>query len=75
MGTASLANSFAEKDMEYLVENKMNVSEQKALVTVKKNHILCCVSNCVVSRSREAVILCLATVIPHNLGSLVEERR
>ena len=74
LGTALPGSSFAEKDVAYLVENKMNISEQRALVTVKVNHVLCCVSKCVVSRSREAVILYLAIVIPHNLGSPVEER-
>lgn len=75
LGTASLGSSFAEKNVEYLAENKLTISEQRALVMAKTKHALCCVSKCVVSRSREAVVLYLAIVIPHNLGSPVRERR
>ena len=75
LGTASLGSSFAEKDIEYLVENKMNISAQRARVKVKANHILWCVSKHVFSRSREAVILLyLVIVLLHNLGSPVQER-
>ena len=53
-----LESSRAEKDLGGLVDNKLTVSQHRALVAKKAKGILGCIRQSVVSRWRE-VILCL----------------
>lgn len=65
---------FAEKNAEHLADNKVNVCEQRALLTVMANCVLCFVSKCAVGRPREEVTVYLATVVSHNLGCPVGKK-
>jgi len=64
LGTADLKSSFAENDLRFLVDTKLNRS-QCVLVAEKSNSILGCIRS-VPSRLREAIVpLYSALVKPH----------
>ncbi|GAB0178056.1 mitochondrial enolase superfamily member 1 [Grus japonensis] len=66
LGVDLLGSSAAEKDLGVLVDNKLSMSQQCALMAKKANGILGCIQKCVASRSREVILpLCFALVRPH----------
>ena len=66
LGTDQLERSSAEKDWGFLVDNRVTMSQQYALVAKKANGILDCIKKNVASRSREVVFpLCSALVRAH----------
>ncbi|GAB0185660.1 14-3-3 protein theta [Grus japonensis] len=65
LGSTWLENSPVERDLEVLVDNKLNMSEQRAAAAKKANGLLHYIKG-ITSRDKEVIIpLCSALVRPH----------
>jgi len=61
-----LQSGFAERDLGVLVDDRLTMSQQCALVAKKANGFLGCIKRSVASRSREVLLpLCTGLVRPH----------
>ncbi|CAM4605496.1 unnamed protein product [Caretta caretta] len=66
LGTEQLGSSFAEKDIGVTADEKLDMSQQCALVAKKANSILGCISRSTASRSRDVIIPLYSTLVrPH----------
>ncbi|CAM5084405.1 unnamed protein product [Natator depressus] len=66
LGTEWLSSSSAEKDLEVTVDEKLDMSQQCALVAKKANGILGCISRDIASRSRDMIVPLYSTLVrPH----------
>jgi len=66
LGREWIESSPDDKDLEGLVDEKLNMTQQYTLTTQKANHILSCIKRSMASRSREVILpLCSALVRPH----------
>ncbi|PKU41511.1 hypothetical protein llap_8189 [Limosa lapponica baueri] len=73
LGADLLESSSEGKDLGVLVDNRMPMSWQCALVAKEANGMLGCISKSVTSRWREVILPLYSALVRSHLGSPVQE--
>ncbi|CAM4550905.1 unnamed protein product [Caretta caretta] len=71
-GTESLGSSSAKKDLGVTVDEKLDMSQQCAVVAKKANGLLGCISRGIASRSRDVIVPLYLTLVRPPLESCVQ---
>ncbi|PKU47846.1 hypothetical protein llap_1826 [Limosa lapponica baueri] len=72
LGTELLESSSAQRDPGVLVDNKLTMRQQCALVAKKANGLLGCIKKSVASRLREVVLLFYSALVRRHLEYCVQ---
>jgi len=72
LGGEWLESSSEEKDVGVLVDEKLNMSRQRALAAQRANRVLGCVKSSVASRAREEILPLDSTLVRPHLESCVQ---